>query len=568
MTGDAQNASRLRAGIAFTIILLVFAALAVRAFYLQVFDSDFLQGQGDERALRVVEEQAMRGMILDRNGEPLAISTPIESVWANPRAFADARRHWPALARALGLSVRDLAEQTRRYAAREFMYIRRHVPPEMAMRVRALKVPGVSLAREYRRYYPLGEIAGHTVGFTNIDDRGQEGIELAYESRLRGVPGRKRVIKDRLGNVVETVESLRLPVPGQDISLSIDKRIQYLAYRELREAITAHHARGGTAVVMDVRTGEILAMTNEPGFNPNNRPTGGGDVFRNRAVTDLFEPGSTLKPFTVAAALESGIVSPGTMIDCSGGTLRVGKALIRDTHDNGLLTVAQVIEKSSNVGVTKIAFAMDRDVLGNMLRRAGFGGFTGVGMPGEASGILRNPANWKPIEHATVAFGYGVSVTAIQLATAYTGLANDGRMAKPTLLRRNEMPATREIMSARTAHQLREMLGLAVSQQGTGSAAKVRYYQVAGKTGTAHKLVGGGYRNDQYISSFAGFAPASHPRLAMVVVIDEPSGGAYYGGLVAAPVFSRVMSGALRLLDVPPDNADETPPPIPRSVTL
>lgn len=570
MTDASKRSLQLRATLALGFVFIALGALAARAVYLQVLDSDFLQEQGNERSLRVVQDHAARGMILDRNGEPLAISTPIESVWAHPRVFAQSRRQWPTLAKALDLNVRDLAALTHKHAEREFMYLRRHVTPEVAARVRALKVPGVSLAREHRRYYPIGEVAGHVVGFTNIDDHGQEGMELAFDKTLQGVPGRTRVIKDRLGTVVETLESVRLPKPGRDLTLSLDKHIQYLAYRELKDAVARHHARGGSAVVLDTGTGEVLAMVNEPGFNPNNRPAGTREIFRNRVITDVFEPGSTLKPFTVAAALEAGVVSPGTMIDCVGGTLRVGSAIVHDTHDNGVLSVAQVVEKSSNVGVTKIAFAMQRETLWDTLHRAGFGKATGIGMQGEAGGVLRAAARWKPIEHATVAFGYGVSVTAIQLATAYTALANDGRLIPPTLVRRDSTagpPAAREVFSARTARQLRDMLGLAVGSDGTGTQARVRYYHVAGKTGTAHKMVGGGYRNNQYISSFAGFAPATNPRLVMVVTIDEPSGGAYYGGLVAAPVFARVMSGALRLLDVPPDNADEAPPVI-RSVSL
>ncbi|HEX9627146.1 MAG TPA: penicillin-binding protein 2 [Acidiferrobacterales bacterium] len=537
-------------------LLAGFALLGARAVFLQAFNAEYLQGQGNARHLRVVEDNSHRGMILDRNDEPLAVSTPVDSVWAHPGELGAERAKWPALARALGMPVRDLAQLVSRHAGREFMYLRRHVTPDTAERIRALGVAGVALTREYRRYYPAGEVAGHVIGFTNIDDQGQEGLELAYDSWLRAIPGKKRVLKDRFGNIVETVESVSLPVPGKDLVLSLDRRIQYLAYRELKAAVAEHGARGGSAIVLDARTGEILALANEPGFNPNNRSRLDSQRFRNRAVTDVFEPGSTLKPFTVAAALESGKYAPDTPIDTAPGLLRVGHNTVRDIRNHGRLTVAEVIEKSSNVGASKIAFGMGKQALWAMFRDVGFGAGTGIGLPGEASGQLSPPGRWVPIEQATVSFGYGISVTALQLAHAYAALANDGVLVPLTLTRRDQPVKGDPVMSVTTARQVRAMLELAVSADGTGSAARVPHYRIAGKTGTVHKLSGGSYAENNYIASFAGFAPASDPRLVMMVMIDDPSGSAYFGGQIAAPVFSRVMAGALRLLNISPDDLE------------
>lgn len=550
-------ATRTRVYVVLGSLMLAMLLLAARAVYLQIWHADYLQQQGNSRYSRVVADAPNRGMILDRNGEPLAISTPVESIWANPAELAEQRAHWPRLAPMLGITMREFASMVARHQGREFMYLKRHVAPEYAQRVMALGVPGVALQREYRRYYPAGAVAGHVLGFTNIDDRGQEGVELAYDEWLRGVPGKKRVLKDRLGNVVETVESLNLPVPGKDLQLSIDRRVQYLAYRELKAAIATHAARGGTAVVLDVQTGEVLAMVNEPGFNPNNRTQLRGSMFRNRAVTDVFEPGSTVKPFTVAAALESGKFSATTPIDTSPGLLKVGRNTVRDTHDYGRLTVAGVIQKSSNVGTTKIAFAVGKDAMWNMLRKVGFGRETGASLPGESYGLLNPPQRWGPIEQATMSFGYGVSVTPLQLARAYTALANGGQLAPVSLVKRERAPLTEGVMSLATALEVRAMLEMAVGSDGTGGAARVRHFRVAGKTGTVHKLGDSGYAKE-YLSFFAGFAPATRPRLAMVVMIDEPTRGGHFGGEIAAPVFGRVMADALRLLNIPPD-APEIP---------
>jgi cell division protein FtsI (penicillin-binding protein 3) len=531
------------------------ALLAARALWLQVITSDYLQEQGNARHLRVIQDNSHRGMIFDRHGEPLAISTPVDSVWAEPGELAEARAHWPVLARILGMNVREIGQAVRQYQGREFMYLRRHVTPEQAAQVKALNIAGVGLTQEYRRYYPSGTVAGHVVGFTDVDDQGLEGIELAYDKQLRAVPGRKRVLKDRYGNIVESVESVILPVPGKDITLSLDRRLQYLVYRELKAAVATHRARGASAIVLDARSGEVLAMVNEPGFNPNNRASLRSSVFRNRVVTDVFEPGSTVKPFTVAAALESGKFFPHTMIDTAPGLLTVGRSTIRDTHNYGPLTVAQVIEKSSNVGAARIALALNGRALRDMFVKVGFGTATGIDLPGEVTGRM-NPPSRVPIELATLSYGYGVSVTSLQLARAYSVLANGGVALPVSLLRRETIPEGERVMSEQTARQVRGMLEQAVSRDGTGAAAQVAYYRVGGKTGTAHKLVNGEYANNSYIASFAGFAPASNPRLVMIITVDEPAGRAYFGALVAAPVFSKVMAGVLRLLNIPPDNLD------------
>jgi len=529
------------------------ALLAARALWLQVVTSEYLQEQGNARHLRVIQDNSHRGMIFDRHGEPLAISTPVDSVWAEPSELGEVRAQWPALAKVLGMSVREVTQAIRHYQDREFMYLKRHVTPEQAAQIKALNIAGVGLTREYRRYYPSGTVAGHVVGFTDVDDQGLEGIELAYDKQLRAIPGRKRVLKDRYGNIVESVESVRLPVPGKDVTLSLDRRLQYLVYRELKAAVAAHHAHGASAIVLDARSGEVLAMVNEPGFNPNSRASLRSSVFRNRAVTDVFEPGSTIKPFTVAAALESGKFFPHTMIDTAPGQLAIGRSTIRDTHNYGLLTVAQVIEKSSNVGAARIALALNGRGLREMFVKAGFGTATGISLPGEVAGRM-NPPSSVPIELAALGYGYGISVTPLQLARAYSVLANGGRVVPVSLLKRDALPEGERVMSEQTARQVRGMLEKAVSLDGTGTAAQVAYYRVGGKTGTAHKLVNGEYAKNSYIASFAGFAPASDPRLIMIITVDEPQGSAYFGGQVAAPVFSKVMGGALRLLNIPPDN--------------
>ncbi|MEW6647769.1 MAG: penicillin-binding transpeptidase domain-containing protein [Pseudomonadota bacterium] len=555
---------------------LATVVLMWRVVDLHVFNREFLQHQGDARALRVVEVAAHRGMITDRHGEPLAISTPVESVWANPKELAAARDHWKALARVLELPPRALEQLLAKRQEREFVYLRRHITPELAQQVMALEIPGVALQREYRRYYPAGEVFAHVVGFTNIDDAGQEGMELLHNDWLKGTPGSKRVIKDRLGRIVENVESISEPRPGQDLRLALDRRIQYLAYRELKAVVQRSQARAGSAVVLDVASGEVLAMVNQPAYNPNNRSGLSSERLRNRTVTDVFEPGSTIKPFTVAAALESGKFRPDTVIDTGSGFLRVNSRLtVRDVHNYGRIDVSRVIQKSSNVGAATMALAIKPQQLWDMFSRLGLGTMTASAFPGEATGLLTDYSRWRETERATLSYGYGLSVTALQLAQAYAALAADGRMHSVTMLPAAEQaPETQQVMRPQIAQQVRAMLELAVEKDGTGSRAAVPGYRVGGKTGTARKVTTGGYSEDRYLALFAGFAPASTPRLAMVVVIDEPQGDEYYGGQVAAPVFGRVMSGALRLLDIAPDDLEslgvklaDAPAPAPVRVT-
>ncbi|BAU47268.1 cell division protein [Sulfurifustis variabilis] len=552
MTRARPHPYRLRQWLVLAFLIAGLVLLGARAIYLQVISADYLKTQGNARHTRIVKDNSHRGMILDRSGVPLAISTPVDSVWAHPATLLGERRSHAALARLLDTTPAELARLLARNREREFVYLKRHVPPAVASRVAALQAPGVSLLREYRRYYPAGAVTGHVLGFTNVDDQGQEGIELAYDAWLRAIPGTKRVLKDLHGTAVEVVESVRLPTPGKDLVTSLDRRVQYLAYRELKAAVEEHGARAGAAVVLDAYTGEVLALVNEPDFNPNNRGTFKGAMFRNRAVTDLFEPGSTLKPFTVATALESGKFTPSTLVDTSPGTMLVGGKTIRDLHNYGVISVARVIEKSSNVGTGKIALALDKRMLWDTFRRVGFGAVTGSQLPGETAGLLNSPASWVPIDQVSMSYGYGISVTPLQLARAYAALANGGELVPVTLLRQDAEPPRPRVFSPRVATAVRQMLELAVDQ-GTGGAARVADYRVAGKTGTVHKLTGTGYADDDYVAWFAGFAPVRNPRLVMVVAIDGPRRGRHFGGDVAAPVFGHVMSGALRLLDIAPD---------------
>ena len=535
--------------------MLLVAVLAVRAVDVQILDSDFLQDQGDARYLRTVSIPAHRGMITDRNGEPLAISAPVDSVWANPRVVRlDAARQ-RELARLLGLTPSRLGQRLAD-REREFVWLRRHVSPDTAARVRALGIDGVFLRQESRRFYPAGEVTAQVVGITDVDERGQEGLELALDERLRGVPGLQRVLKDRIGRVVEQVALVRPPRPGEDLALSLDRRIQYLAYRELKAAVRRHHAQSGSLVILDVASGEILAMVNQPSVNPNDRRGLRSEALRNRAVTDLFEPGSTIKPFVVAAALASGRYRPDTPIDTRPGTFRVGRKVIHDVHDQGLLDVARVIQKSSNVGIAKIALSLPRETLWETYNDVGLGLETGSGFPGEPSGRLPFFSDWDPLTQATLAFGYGMAVTPLQLAQAYAVLAADGLLRPPSFLRLDRAGVGRRVLDVDVVRRVRAMMEGVVSAEGTARRAAVPAYRVAGKTGTVRKSGVGGYREDRYVAWFAGMAPASRPRLVAVVVIDEPQGD-YYGGQVAAPVFARVMAGALRLLDVPPDGLEE-----------
>lgn len=547
-----------RQGMVLGLLFLAAGSVIGRAAYLQLVHKDFLQEQGNERFLRKVEVPAHRGMILDRNGEPLAVSSPVDSIWAQPKELLGQRERWPTLAPLLGLTVTEIEEELAGREERGFAYLRRHLPPSKAQQILQLKIPGVYAMREYRRYYPDAEVTSHLLGFTDIDDAGQEGLEKAFDAQLHGTPGLKRVIQDRLGRVVEDVESIRVPQPGKPVVLSIDRRLQYLAYRALKTAVMENKASAGSAVIVDVRTGEILAMVDQPAGNPNNRAELKGELLRNRAVTDVYEPGSTLKPFTVALGLESGKWSPTTLVNTAPGTLRVGRYTVRDVHNYGMIDVTRVISKSSNVGTSKIALSMPMERLWQLYKNIGFGSSTGLGLIGEQAGVLHHFSKWGgEIGHANHSFGYGLSVNMVQLAQAYTVLASDGIRRPLTILKRDQPPGPSEeqrVLSARAVRQIRVMLEEAVSKAGTGLKASVPGYQVAGKTGTVHKIVNGRYAGNRYFSLFAGMVPASDPRLVMVIIIDEPKSGAYYGGAVAAPVFGKTMGGVLRILNITPDD--------------
>lgn len=532
-------------------VLSGFAVLMGRGVYLQSLNKHFLQEKGDARYSRALTLPAHRGRITDRYGELLAISSPVESVWASPPDVKINAQQTKKLAELLKL-IPDVINKKLANSEREFVYLKRRLSPELAGEVMKLEIPGVYLQREYKRYYPAGEVTAHLVGFTGIDDKGQEGFELTMNDKLSGKTGSRRVIKDRAGHIIEDLEAVKVPQDGLDVTLSIDRRIQYLAHRELAKAVALHKAKAGAAIVLDARTGEVLAMANVPTYNPNN-PINIQGKSRNRAITDVFEPGSTLKPMTAAAALESGKYLPETRIQTAPGYMSIGPATIHDAHPHGILTVAEIIQKSSNVGSAKMALSLDRQYMWTMFNQMGFGTKTRIGFPGEASGRLRPYKTWRPIEQATMSYGHGISLTLLQLARAYTVFANDGELKPVSLLKLKEAPVGTQVFSAETAHHIKDMLETVVLPGGTALKAQVLGYRVAGKTGTTHKLGPTGYEKDKYVGSFVGMAPASNPRLIMAVMIDEPSTGQYYGGTVAAPVFSAVMADALRMLAVPQD---------------
>ena len=535
------------------LLMAAFAALVGRSFYLQVINNDFLQEKGESRYLRDIEVSASRGKIVDRNGDMLAVSTPMKSIWAIP---GDARTMNAAqkrqLAALLDMSVRELDGKIA--PEKTFVFIKRQVPPETADRIAALKLPGVHQEKEYRRYYPTGDMTAHIVGFTGVDDKGLEGVELAFQPSLIGRHGSRTVIRDRRGNIVEDIGALKPPQDGKDVRLALDSKIQYLAYSQLKAAVEKHNAKAGGAIVLDTRNGEILALVNLPSYNPNNREHLSGAQLRNRAITDTFEPGSVMKPFTAALALELGKVRPDTVINCAPGKLTIGSATISDAHPHGALTVAQVVQKSSNVGTVKIALGFPPKDMWEMLDSVGFGQAPNLGFPGEVHGRLRPWKNWRPIEQATMSYGHGVSVSLIQLARAYAIFARDGETGPLTLIRSDEPPPHgARVFSQQTAREIRTMLEMAVQPEGTAPKARVPGYRVGGKTGTAYKIEGGVYVR-KYIASFIGLAPIGDPRLVVAVMIDEPTGGAHYGGDVAGPVFSQIMGGSLRTLGIPPDD--------------
>ena len=532
-------------------LALVLLTLLWRMFSLMVIHRDFLLHQGDVRTIRVAKIPAYRGMITDRRGEPLAVSTPVESVWLNPKEMTTPV-DYSSLAKLLHIHSKAIAKKIHTNQQREFVYLMRQINPQLAKRIKALKIPGVYLRKEYRRYYPAAEVSAHIIGFTNIDDHGQEGLELAYEHWLRGVSGKKRVLKDRYGHIIDDIAMLREAKPGHTLVLSIDRRIQYVAYRALKQAIQSNQAQSGSAVVLDSMTGEVLAMVNQPSYNPNNRVKGRSDHYRNRVVTDIYEPGSTLKTFSVINALVSGQYTPESQINTYPGWMIVQGKRVQDIHNKGLLTLSEVLQYSSNVGISKVTLSLEPEHLWQVLHDFGFGEMTGSHFPGESVGILNNYPHWQPFTTATLSFGYGMSATLLQLANAYATLANYGMKHAVSLLRLDHKPPTQRILSAKIAQQIITMLEQAVLH-GTGRRAKVMGYRVAGKTGTTQLVSEHGYDKHHHSASFIGLAPVSRPRLVVAVVINDPQAGQYYAATVAAPVFATIMAHSLRLLNISPD---------------
>jgi cell division protein FtsI (penicillin-binding protein 3) len=558
---QSQNVDRVR--LRGTVLLAAFAlgglALEGRILYLQQVNKEFLTEQANDRHLRTVQISAHRGSLTDRYGEPLAVSTPVDTIVANPQELKTALDRLDELADAIGQDKESLARKVTSNLGKEFIYLQRQLKPQTSERVLRLGLPGVGTVREYHRYYPAGEVVGHLLGFTNIDDRGQEGLEAQFDPWLKGENGSKRVLQDRLGRSIGDVELISSARPGRDLRISIDLRLQYLAYRELKRAVTETRAHSGTVVVLDPKTGEVLAMVNQPSFNPNDRSQYDAEHYRNRAVTDMFEPGSSFKPLVMAAALESGRYGPNTIVDTSAPLRINDRTITQDESNLGRINLTTVLAKSSNVGAARIALTLEPEEIWRVLAALGIGRLTDSRYPGESAGSLNDPQHWRMIGQATIAYGYGVNVTPLQLARAYAAIAADGVLRPVSMLALDKAPAGERAVSASTARQLTQMLEVVVSPLGTGKRAAVRNYRVAGKTGTAQKTSVGGYADDRHTAFFAGFAPASDPRLVVVVVIDEPQGAAYYGSDVAAPVFSNIVSGALRVLAVPPDALSAAP---------
>ncbi|WP_430492101.1 peptidoglycan D,D-transpeptidase FtsI family protein [Pseudomonas fulva] len=546
------------------LLALMVGAICWRIIDLQVVDRDFLKGQGDARSLRHIPIPAHRGLITDRNGEPLAVSTPVTTLWANPKEMQASRDRWPQLATALGQNPQQLTERLTQQANKEFIYLVRGLTPEQGQHVLDLKVPGVYGLEEFRRFYPAGDVTAHMVGFTDLDDHGREGVELAYDEWLAGVPGKRQVIKDRRGRLIKDIQVTKNAKAGKTLALSIDLRLQYLATRELRNAIAEQDAKAGSLVIMDVKTGEVLAMVNQPTYNPNNRRSMFPAAMRNRAIIDVFEPGSTVKPISMSAALESGRWKPTDKVEVYPGSLQIGRYTIKDVSrsEGPILDLTGILINSSNVGMSKIAFDIGGEAIYRVMSQVGLGQYTGLGFPGERVGNLPNHREWRKAETATLSYGYGVSVTALQLVHAYAALANDGKMVPLSILKVDKAPEAVQAIPKDTAETVQGMLQQVIEAPRGVFRAQVPFYHVAGKSGTARKATVGskGYTENAYRSLFAGFGPMSDPRYAIVVVIDEPGKGGYFGGLVSAPVFSKVMSGTLRLMNVPPDNL---PPPAP-----
>lgn len=530
--------------------------IAGRMIYLQIMHKEFLKRQGDMRSIRTVELEALRGIITDRNGEPLAVSTPVDTIWAVPEAFSKASdSDLNQLAQALELPVDFIKDRLRESLnqRKEFVYLKRQMEPAKAKAVIALKVPGVNVTREYRRYYPGGEAAAHVIGAVNLDGKGVEGLELAYDRYLTGSKGAKRVLKDRRGHIIQDLQTVKAAQQGSPLQLTIDNRLQYLAYRALKSAVTKHEATGGTAILLDVDSGEILAMVNQPSYNPNNRKDYRPSAMRNRAITDVFEPGSVMKTFSLMSALEAGTVTPDMVFETSPGVMNVGKYQIKDIHNYGRLDMRGILRKSSNIGTAKIIQDVPQETLLDLYRRLGFGSQTAVEFPGERAGQLDVVRKLDFFTYATLAFGYRMSATPLQIAKAYAVIAADGVSRPVTLIKQNANQPGVEILDSSIARTMRELMYIAPNDGGSGQAGRVRGYRVAGKSGTARKLGDGGYMEDSHIGTFVGMAPLDHPRLVCLVVIDNPTKGDYYGGAVAAPVFGEIMAGALRLMDIPLD---------------
>jgi cell division protein FtsI (penicillin-binding protein 3) len=540
------------------VLALGAGVVLARAVDLQVVQRDFLTAEGNKRALRTVTVPAHRGAIRDRRGEPLALSAPVESLWVIPAEALKAPEYLPALSKLLGFKPGELRKFLQQREERHFVYLRRHMSPDDARRVLALKAPGVFGQREYRRYYPAGEVAGHVVGFTNIDGQGAEGMEAAQDAALRGKAGARRVVRDRSGRIVEEGGDFEPAVAGADLTLALDLRLQYVAYRELKGAVRDHRARGGLIVVVDVRTGDVLAMANQPGYNPNRPGDRDSHGLRNRAVTDLFEPGSTVKPLLVATALELGKYRPDSRIDTSPGFFKVGHLTVRDKHPNGVISLARMLARSSNVGAAHIGLELGAEAVWSGYQKFGLGDPVAAGFPGEAIGVFRPHGDWGQIATATASYGYGLSVNALQLARSYAALANDGLLPALRLVHGAPAVPPQRAVSAQVARHVRRLLEEVTLGDGTGVAASVPGYRVSGKTGTVRKPIAGGYASDRHQSVFIGMVPAEQPRLVGLVMIDEPGNELYYGGQVAGPVFSRVMQSAVRLLQLAPDGVPYT----------
>ncbi len=543
-----------RSRLAMFFIFCLFVALAVRAFWLQAISTDFLQRQGASRYARTLELPAVRGKITDRHGEVMASSLPVKAIWAIPEDVEAPPEKLKQLAQLLEMPLPELKKKLG--SDRTFVYLKRQVDLDVVDKIVALDIAGIHTRKEYKRFYPTGQIAAHILGFTNVEDVGQEGMELAQQSSLAGVTGSRRVIKDRLGRVIEDIGYIREPQDGRDLTLSIDGKIQYIAASQLQQTVEDHRAKAGAIVVLDVRTGEVLALANMPTYNPNSRQALTGAQLRNRVMTDTYEPGSTLKPFIAALALEKGMVTPSTMID-TPNKLSIGPATIGDSHAMpSTMSVTQIIQQSSNVGTVRMALRMEPREMWDFYTSVGFGQAPRFGFPGAVAGRMRPYKTWRPVEQATMSYGHGISVSLIQVARSYMVFARNGEMIPLSFQKLDEPPLPQRVISDKTALQMREMMEKVVGPGGTAPMAQVRGYRVAGKTGTAHKLENGRYVN-KYVASFVGFAPVSDPRIIIAVMIDEPSAGKHYGGQVAAPLFSTVAANALRALNVPPDASIE-----------